>query len=107
MRELVSQKVRTAGWRRERGRKRPPSNKAPYPEKLAGRVPRRPGTPSCKPRSVSCHEQSARISSGTAIAYPSGALVNTLLTVVVGLGAGVVFMLWLHVRWVGVSPLGM
>lgn len=42
-----------------------------------------------------------------ATTYPSGALANTLLTVVVGLGAGVVFMLWLHVRWVGVSPLGM
>lgn len=42
-----------------------------------------------------------------ATTYPPGALANTLLTVVVGLGAGVVFMLWLHARWVGVSPLGM
>ena len=39
--------------------------------------------------------------------YPSAAMTNSLLTLVVGLGAGVVFMLWLHVRWVGVSPLGM
>jgi len=42
-----------------------------------------------------------------ATTYPSGALANTLLTLVVGLGAGAVFMLWLHARWVGVSPLGM
>jgi hypothetical protein len=42
-----------------------------------------------------------------ATVYPSGAMVNTLVTLVVGLGAGVVFMLWLHARWVGVSPLGM
>lgn len=42
-----------------------------------------------------------------ATVYPSGALANTLLTVVAGLGAGLVFMLWLHLRWVGVSPLGM
>ena len=39
--------------------------------------------------------------------YPSGAMANNLLTLVVGLGAGVVFMVWLHVRWIGVSPLGM
>lgn len=39
--------------------------------------------------------------------YPAAAMANTLLTLVVGLGAGLVFMLWLHVRWVGVSPLGM
>lgn len=39
--------------------------------------------------------------------YPAAAMANSLLTLVVGLGAGVVFMLWLHVRWVGVSPLGM
>lgn len=39
--------------------------------------------------------------------YPSGAMSNNLLTLVVGLGAGVVFMVWLHVRWIGVSPLGM
>ena len=42
-----------------------------------------------------------------ATVYPSAAMANSLLTLVVGLGAGVVFMLWLHVRWVGVSPLGM
>jgi uncharacterized membrane protein len=42
-----------------------------------------------------------------ATVYPSGSMANTLLTVVVGLGAGVAFMLWLHARWVGVSPLGM
>lgn len=42
-----------------------------------------------------------------ATVYPSAAMTNSLLTLVVGLGAGVVFMLWLHVRWVGVSPLGM
>lgn len=42
-----------------------------------------------------------------ATVYPSGAMANTLLTLVAGLGAGVVFMLWLHARWVGVSPLGM
>lgn len=43
----------------------------------------------------------------SAAVYPSGAMANTLLTVVVGLGAGGVFMLWLHARWIGVSPLGM
>jgi uncharacterized membrane protein len=42
-----------------------------------------------------------------ATVYPEAAMANSLLTLVVGLGAGVVFMLWLHVRWVGVSPLGM
>lgn len=42
-----------------------------------------------------------------ATVYPPGALANTLLTLVVGLGAGVSFMLWLHARWIGVSPLGM
>lgn len=42
-----------------------------------------------------------------ATVYPSGAMANTLLTLLVGLGAGVVFMLWLHARWIGVSPLGM
>ena len=41
-----------------------------------------------------------------ATVYPSAAMANTLLTLAVGLGAGLVFMLWLHVRWVGVSPLG-
>ena len=39
--------------------------------------------------------------------YPEAAMANSLLTLAIGLGAGVVFMLWLHVRWVGVSPLGM
>ena len=39
--------------------------------------------------------------------YPAGAMASSLLTLAVGLGAGLVFMLWLHVRWVGVSPLGM
>ena len=42
-----------------------------------------------------------------ATVYPSGAMANTLVTLLVGLGAGVAFMLWLHARWVGVSPLGM
>lgn len=42
-----------------------------------------------------------------ATVYPSGAMANTLVTLIVGLGAGVVFMLWLHARWIGVSPLGM
>jgi uncharacterized membrane protein len=41
-----------------------------------------------------------------ATVYPSAAMFNSLLTLVIGLAAGVVFMLWLHVRWVGVSPLG-
>ena len=39
--------------------------------------------------------------------YPEAAMANSLLTLAIGLGAGVVFMLWLHVRWVGVSPLRM
>ena len=39
--------------------------------------------------------------------YPEAAMANSLITLAIGLGAGVVFMLWLHVRWVGVSPLGM
>ena len=42
-----------------------------------------------------------------ATVYPAGAMASSLLTLAVGLGAGLVFMLWLHVRWVGVSPLGM
>ena len=42
-----------------------------------------------------------------ATVYPAAAMANSLLTLAIGLGAGVVFMLWLHVRWVGVSPLGM
>ena len=42
-----------------------------------------------------------------ATVYPSAAMANSLLTLVIGLSAGLVFMLWLHVRWVGVSPLGM
>lgn len=39
--------------------------------------------------------------------YPPGALSNTLLTVVVGTVAWAVFMMYLHVRLIGVAPIAM
>ncbi len=38
--------------------------------------------------------------------YPPGRLLPTLLTVVLGLAAGLAFALWAHERWIGVRPFG-
>ncbi len=40
-------------------------------------------------------------------AYPEGALVNTLVTLVVGAAIWAAFAFYLHARWVGVAPLAM
>lgn len=39
--------------------------------------------------------------------YPAGSLPRTLLTVVIGVVAWTVFAMFLHTRWIGVSPLPM
>ncbi len=38
--------------------------------------------------------------------YPAGTLTGDALTLVIGIGAWVVFALWLHARWIGVNPFG-
>lgn len=42
-----------------------------------------------------------------AVSYPIGTLSRTLLTIVAGLVAWAVFAMFLHTRWIGVSPLPM
>ena len=39
--------------------------------------------------------------------YPAGTLAGNLLTVVIGIAAGAVFMLYLHVRLIGVAPIAL
>ncbi len=39
--------------------------------------------------------------------YPAGTLAGNLLTVVIGIGAWAVFMLYLHVRLIGVAPIAL
>lgn len=38
--------------------------------------------------------------------YPSGTLLGTLGSVVIGVAAWALFAFWLHLRWIGVSPFG-
>jgi uncharacterized membrane protein len=38
--------------------------------------------------------------------YPPGALVRTLITIVVGTAAWIVFAVWAHAAWIGVRPFG-
>lgn len=42
----------------------------------------------------------------TGTVYPAGTLIGDALTLVIGIGAWVVFALWLHLRWIGVNPFG-
>jgi uncharacterized membrane protein len=41
-----------------------------------------------------------------AVVYPPGALVPTIVTVVIGAAAWAAVAFWLHVRWFGVQPFG-
>lgn len=41
------------------------------------------------------------------ISYPPGTLPGSIITLVVGVVAWFVFVRWLHLQWIGVSPLGM
>jgi uncharacterized membrane protein len=38
--------------------------------------------------------------------YPPGALVRTLITIVVGTAAWIAFAVWAHAAWIGVRPFG-
>lgn len=39
--------------------------------------------------------------------YPAGTLAGSLATLAVGIVLWYVFLMWLHLRWIGVSPLGL
>lgn len=51
--------------------------------------------------------KSRRRDRANAVTYPAGTLSRTLLTVLVGVLAWAVFAMFLHTRWIGVSPLPM
>jgi len=40
------------------------------------------------------------------IEYPAATVIGTMATLAIGAIAWYVFLQWLHVRWIGVSPLG-
>ena len=48
----------------------------------------------------------AQVSQSATTAETSSNKIRTVLAVIIGIGAYLVFAIWLHIRWIGVSPLG-